>query len=71
MAPPSVLVASARPAEELLSLKHLGPQNLIQQQEEEARRAFASFAAQGPSSSVRCATVGAPLQVYESDGKNV
>lgn len=45
---------SSRSAEKFLSLKHLGPQNLIQQQDEEARKAFEAFTAHHPTPSLRC-----------------
>ena len=51
---PSELVESSRSAEKFLGLKHLGPQNLIQQQDEEARKAFEAFTAQHPTPSLRC-----------------
>lgn len=54
MAPPSELIETARPAEDFLGLKHLGPQTLILQQDEEARKAYQAFAAQAPSTSLRC-----------------
>ena len=72
MAPPSELLDTARPAESFPSLKHLGPQNLIQQQDEEARKAFAAFAAQAPSTTLRChAHVSlSNIQVAEAQGRN-